>query len=63
MRLTIRNLLGAHYNDWAEEIPWSEVEQLASAALEIYDSTCCSGCGDWVRKSGACRCGNLTLNQ
>lgn len=61
-RLTIRNLLGAHYNSWAEEIPWSEVEQLAKAALKIYESTHCGNCGNWVGKTGRCRCGNLTLS-
>lgn len=61
MRLTIRNLLGAHYSEWAEEIPWSEVEKLARAAIVIYENTHCSACGNWVQKSGHCPCGRLEL--
>lgn len=60
-RLIIRNLLGAHYNSWAEEIPWSEVETLARAALTIYEKTYCTYCGTWVGKNGVCKCGRLKL--
>lgn len=60
-RLIIRNLLGAHYNLWAEEIPWSEVEELANAALIIYEGTHCASCGTWVGRRGICKCGNLEL--
>lgn len=60
-RLIIRNLLGAHYNSWAEEIPWSEVEALANAALTIYERTHCASCGSWVGKNDLCKCGRLKL--
>ncbi|MGI5191676.1 hypothetical protein ACQEVI_26285 [Promicromonospora sp. CA-289599] len=61
LRLVIRNLLGAHFNEWAEAIPWSDVEQLAQAALVIYDGTHCVTCATWARLSEPCKCGALSL--
>ncbi len=63
-RLDIRNLLGAHYNEWADGIAWSDVETFALAALALYEGTHCPDCASWVRKSGKsliCHCGSTTL--
>lgn len=64
LRLDIRNLLGAHYNDWADGIPWSDIRLLAEDTMTLYAATHCSACDDWVRKSGSqfdCRCGGSSL--
>jgi len=64
LRLDIRNLLGAHYNDWADGIPWSDVRQLGEDSLAVYDATHCPTCVDWVAKRGqrsSCACGQKVL--
>ncbi|CPU60637.1 recombination protein F [Mycobacteroides abscessus] len=64
LRLDIRNLLGAHYNDWADGISWSDIRQLGQDVLTVYDSAFCSACSSWVTKSGArvaCQCGATAL--
>lgn len=66
MRLDIRNLLGAHYNEWADGIPWSDVRQLGKDVLAVYDATYCSDCAGWVGKGQAsivCSCGRTVLSE
>lgn len=63
--LDIRNLLGAHYNSWADSISWNDVKILATDSLAVYESTYCGACADWVKKTGktfTCRCNNTTLD-
>lgn len=64
LRIDIRNLLGAHYNDWADGISWSDIRRLGEDALATYDATHCSSCNSWASRAGAsvtCMCGNLVL--
>lgn len=64
LRLDVRNLIGAHYNEWADSISWSDVRLLAEDVMELYTATHCSQCDDWIRKDGArlaCRCGLTVL--
>lgn len=61
-RLEIRNLLGGHFNDYADSIAWSDILMLAEDVLAIYESVHCDGCDDWIAKQGestSCRCGAL----
>jgi recombinational DNA repair ATPase RecF len=64
LRLDIRNLLGAHYNEWADGIPWSDIRLLGQDTLAVYDATHCTICGGWVDKTRAqivCPCGQTVL--
>lgn len=56
--LYLRNLIGAHYNEFAESVPDQAADQFGTAVLSLWDSVWCSTCGQWVeRKSqGACQC-------
>ena len=49
LRIDVRNLLGAHYNEWADSIPWSDIRQLGDDALAVYDASYCMGCAGWVK--------------
>jgi recombinational DNA repair ATPase RecF len=65
LRITLRNLLGAHYNEWADAISWSDVQQLGEDTLTLYTRTRCGSCADWVRKDGSkfqCRCGTTCVS-
>lgn len=66
--LLLRNLAGAHYNEWAESLSYAEAERFAQAVANFVDATRCPICTSWVSvasppsKSIGCSCGNLTLS-
>lgn len=63
--LCIRNLLGCHYNEWAESFADEEVQLFAESVQELYDKTYCSNCNNWIIKSRSkgilfeCQCRHL----
>jgi hypothetical protein len=62
--ISIRNLLGAHYNEWAASIPSSDVVALAEAIMELYRLTYCQGCHTWIQQTGsviACKKGHQSI--
>jgi hypothetical protein len=60
----LRNALGAHFNEWAQETPLSLVERVAQGVLDLMDRLWCGTCESIVRpvtardvSAGlACRC-------
>ncbi|RYG18821.1 hypothetical protein EON82_22165 [bacterium] len=57
---TIRNALGAHYNEWADDIPLSTVRDFAESLLSLAEAVSCTGCGCVVRATFttlSCECG------
>lgn len=67
--LFIRNLLGCHYNEWAESLSDSEVKQFAKTIQELYDKTFCEKCNTWISLTNLknpvaeCRCRHMSLNK
>lgn len=49
--LCIRNLLGAHYNQWTEAFDDSEVLEFATAVQSLYENTYCTKCNSWIQAS------------
>jgi AAA domain len=63
--LYLRNMLGAHYNEFAESVSDQEADDFGRAVLSLWDSVWCSNCGQWIElhsegKCG-CRCGSVSL--
>ena len=64
--LYIRNLLGCHYNQWAEALGDEEVREFASSVQKLYDSCFCSICNTWLESSSGntntfeCKCRHLS---
>lgn len=64
----LRNLVGAHYNAWADTLPWADAKRFAELVLELYNATHCEHCGQWVARSmedkdrARCSCGALGLS-
>jgi recombinational DNA repair ATPase RecF len=61
----LRNAVGAHYSDWANGVPWSDIRNFAEDVLRLHESVFCNGCSDWVRKRGprfACSCGATSFS-
>jgi len=48
-KITLRNLLGAHYNDWPQKMTNSEVSQFGKDVLEFYKSVFCQDCYCWIK--------------
>jgi recombinational DNA repair ATPase RecF len=64
--LHLRNLLGAHYNEWAESLSQMDVDSFATAIKSLYQSVYCDKCHHWVRGDGfqvrwLCRCGAVAF--
>jgi recombinational DNA repair ATPase RecF len=57
--LFIRNLIGAHYNEWALSISNQEVVNFANFINDLYKKTYCTKCQNWLQMKGSCPCGNL----
>ena len=65
--LYLRNLLGAHYNQWADSLSQSDADNFAHAILTLYEAVHCDVCGQWVksdteRRHWVCRCGKTTFS-
>ncbi|MFJ5804349.1 AAA family ATPase [Streptomyces decoyicus] len=61
----LRNAAGAHYNEWAEGLTWTEAEAFGYAVLELYGTVHCDSCKQWVGRAGdkrfACRCSAVSI--
>jgi hypothetical protein len=61
----LRNLVGAHFNEWAQSLTVGEAEQFASATLSLFRKCNCQRCRTWVEPTGRdtwqCRCCVTTL--
>ncbi|UUU44465.1 AAA family ATPase [Streptomyces sp. NBC_00162] len=62
----LRNTAGAHYNEWAEGVSWTEAEAFGYSVLELYSKLRCIRCEQWVTKlasySYSCKCGSTRLD-
>ena len=64
--LCIRNLLGCHYNQWAESFADNEVMEFATSVQSLYEGCYCSICNCWIEKTNSksvnyeCKCRNVS---
>lgn len=64
----LRNLVGAHFNEWALSLSLQEARAFAEAVLALESSTACGTCGG-MRGTGvpgtplACRCGATSVTK
>lgn len=63
--LFIRNLLGCHYNQWADALSDEEVLCFSNSIQLLYEGAYCSKCLSWIKvdsygkKIASCNCGLL----
>lgn len=60
----LRNLVGAHYNEWAQSLSLSEADEFGAAVLDLFGAVRCSDCNDWIRGTGpiaSCPGGHLSV--
>jgi hypothetical protein len=49
---SLRNLAGAHYNEWANALSLHEASQFGDAVVAFVNATWCPDCHDWVGMVG-----------
>lgn len=70
-QLALRNLLGAHYNEWASSVSTQEATEFGTAVLRLWDLAICPSCGSQFSKyrppgngrelfAMACKCADAT---
>lgn len=62
----LRNIAGAHHNEWAKSLSLDEARQFGTAVLSLHDAVRCSSCHRFVERAGTsrrweCRCGSLII--
>jgi hypothetical protein len=66
--MEMRNLVGAHYNSWAESLDWEDARGFAEKVLELFRAMHCDACLAWVtttveaRDTATCSCGALVVD-
>lgn len=64
LRQHLRNMVGAHQNQWTASLPLSDAVAFAEDVAALLDAVYCTTCDGWVTRAGkltACRCGMVTL--
>jgi len=59
--LYIRNLIGAHYNEWAVSLSNSEIISFAESVNNFLFHVYCDSCQNWIEKSNMCNCNKIKL--
>lgn len=62
----LRNLAGAHFNEWAQSVSRYEATEIGSSSLNLYSATHCSVCHRWIEQNGnewSCRCGKNVVTK
>ena len=63
----LRNLIGAHYNEWALSLSLTEAKTFAESVLFLFLSVKCEKCSGWISSNLnqtflSCKCGNIIIN-
>jgi len=67
-QIYLRNLLGAHYNEWALSLSLSEAKSFGESVLLLYYSVKCEKCSGWILSNFnqsfySCKCGDLIIQK
>jgi hypothetical protein len=62
---SLRNQVGAHFNEWADSLSVSDARRFASSVISLLGCVyCMAGCETWIRRVGSgwsCKCGATRL--
>lgn len=64
----LRNLVGAHYNEWSRSVSLQEARSFAEAVLLLFWGVRCNKCFRWIEPLGtqgkhwACRCKDIDIH-
>lgn len=61
----LRNLVGAHYNEWAHSLSLNDAESFCTAVCALYLGVFCKSCYTWVEEKASdnyrCRCEQIQV--
>ncbi|WP_093902919.1 ATP-binding protein [Streptomyces sp. SID8369] len=60
----LRNIHGAHYNEWATDLSITDAREFAAAVISLWDAVWCQSCREPIGKHGEllhCRCGAFSV--
>lgn len=66
--LHLRNIIGAHYNEWALSLSLEEAKQFGESIIKLLNAVKCKKCKSWLATSPAfsfysCKCGKIRLTK
>jgi len=70
--LYLRNMIGGHYNEWAQTLSRAEASQFGDSILALYEKVFCRKCGRWIEevrigaqagRRWSCRCEGTFLSR
>lgn len=66
--LHLRNLIGAHFNDWAMSLSLEEAKQFGESVKALFNETKCKKCSQWITDNPdfsfySCKCGSLIIQK
>lgn len=64
--LHLRNLIGAHFNEWALALSHEEAIQFSKSVITLLSKIKCEKCLNWLSKNSnqnfySCKCGNIII--
>ena len=68
----LRNMLGSHYNEWAQNVSREEVINFKNLTHELCQSVYCVSCSSWIEEvrignnksnKWSCRCGKIIIHK
>lgn len=66
--LHLRNIIGAHYNEWATSLSLDEAKQFGQSILDLINSLKCDECKNWIIATPSldfysCKCGKIRIQK
>ena len=64
--LHLRNLIGAHFNEWALALSLEEAKQFGQSVISLFDAVKCKKCSSWISSNSelnfySCKCGAIII--
>jgi hypothetical protein len=64
----LRNLIGAHFNEWALALSLDEARQFGESVIKLFEEVKCKKCSSWISNNAelnfySCKCGTILIQK
>jgi hypothetical protein len=64
----LRNLIGAHFNEWALALSLDEARQFGESVIKLFEEVKCKKCSSWISSNTelnfySCKCGAILIQK
>lgn len=64
----LRNLIGAHFNEWALALSFHEAKQFGESVINLFEAVKCKKCSSWISSNigqnfYSCKCGTIIIQK